>query len=171
MDNRIQLYFDKGLYPYHCTFNVQNDLILCGNVYGAKEIKKGMNEGKDRYIWIYSSTETENDKWMCKGIDKIPGDYDIISISKDDKIYLLSNDFIYEWSIVTRNIVRCIFLYERKISEEDEKDKKDKDKNKKVKKKDEEKEEDEEDEKVDKVIKCKMLFQWYIIIDYSFLIN
>ncbi|RIA88194.1 hypothetical protein C1645_826740 [Glomus cerebriforme] len=52
---------------------------------------------------------------MCKGIYDIPEGYDVISISKDDKIYLLlSNIYIYEWDLLTEKSIR-MFGNEEKI--------------------------------------------------------
>src|SRR3954451_18146950 len=133
MDNlneQIELYFNRGLYPYYCTFNLKNEFILCGKVYDKDEISKNninMNDKNiDRYIWTYS-TQTVNNKWMCKGIYKIPRGFELISITKDDKLYLLSNNSIYQWNILTGNTIRSLFVNEN------------------VKEGNEEKEEDEED--------------------------
>ncbi|PKY27548.1 hypothetical protein RhiirB3_416120, partial [Rhizophagus irregularis] len=53
-----------------------------------------------KIICIYS-TQTKNNKWECKRFYEIPEDYELISISKYDKVYLFSNDHIYEWNINT----------------------------------------------------------------------
>src|SRR3954451_3725510 len=118
MDNlneQIELYFNRGLYPYYCTFNLKNEFILCGKVYDKDEISKNninMNDKNiDRYIWTYS-TQTVNNKWMCKGIYKIPRGFELISISKYDKLYLLSDNYIHEWNILNRNMTRIIYANE-----------------------------------------------------------
>ncbi|PKY40246.1 hypothetical protein RhiirA4_531362 [Rhizophagus irregularis] len=64
--------------------------------------------GEHKIIWIYS-TQTKNNKWECKRfyeIPEIPEDYELISISKYDKVYLFSNDCIYEWDINTEKSVK-----------------------------------------------------------------
>jgi hypothetical protein len=43
---------------------------------------------------------------MCKQIYEIPQDFELISISKCNKLYLLSSNCIYEWNIVTEKSVR-----------------------------------------------------------------
>ena len=81
IDNpKVELYFNRGLYSYYCTFNLKKEFILCGNIYDKDAIKKDIYDDKkiDRYVWIYS-TQTENNKWMCKGIYKIPKDFELIS--------------------------------------------------------------------------------------------
>ena len=51
--------------------------------------------------------------WNCKNIHKIPKAFEIVSISKDNKLYLLSDNSIYEWSIFTGGLVGSIFLNEK----------------------------------------------------------
>ena len=120
-DQKIELYFNKGLYSYYCTFNLNDEFVLYGNVYEYGNVKK-----LDSYIWIYStknefmnSTQTVNNecvKWMCKGIYKIPEDYKLNELisEKYDKFYLLSNNFIYEWNITDKSI-RSIFVNENMV--------------------------------------------------------
>ncbi|PKC67995.1 hypothetical protein RhiirA1_417431, partial [Rhizophagus irregularis] len=73
----------------YCTFNLKGEFIIYSKI-----------------IWIYS-TKTKNNKWECKRFYRIPEDYELISISKYDKVYLASNenDYIYEWSINTNKSV------------------------------------------------------------------
>ena len=115
----IELYFNRGLYPYDCTFNLKNDFILCGNVYD-KNGMKNINKNNDHYIWTYS---TQTEIWMCKGIYKIPRDFELISISKYDKLYLLSNNYLYEWNILTENTIRGILVNEEENEKTEEKEK------------------------------------------------
>jgi hypothetical protein len=52
-------------------------------------------------IWIYS-TQTKNNKWTCKRMYEIPKDFKLISVSKYNKLYLLSSiNRIYEWNLLT----------------------------------------------------------------------
>ncbi|PKY62550.1 hypothetical protein RhiirA4_551248, partial [Rhizophagus irregularis] len=89
-DKKIALSFDKNVYQVYCTFNLKGEFILyCRGI-----------------IWIYS-TQTKNNKWECKRFYRIPGDYELISLSKYDKVYLYSDDYhIYEWNINTEKSVK-----------------------------------------------------------------
>uniref|UniRef100_U9UR74 Uncharacterized protein n=1 Tax=Rhizophagus irregularis (strain DAOM 181602 / DAOM 197198 / MUCL 43194) TaxID=747089 RepID=U9UR74_RHIID len=60
---------------------------------------------RHKIIWIYS-TQTKNNKWMCKRIYEIPKDFELIGISKNDKLYLFSNNSIYEWNILNEENIR-----------------------------------------------------------------
>ncbi|CAB4435065.1 unnamed protein product [Rhizophagus irregularis] len=98
-DKKIALSFDRKVYPYYCTFNLKGEFILYGEVSFVE---------KRKIIWIYS-TQTKNNKWECKRFYEIPKDYEIISISKYDKVYLfsnVSNDYICEWNINTEKSVK-----------------------------------------------------------------
>uniref|UniRef100_U9U019 Uncharacterized protein n=1 Tax=Rhizophagus irregularis (strain DAOM 181602 / DAOM 197198 / MUCL 43194) TaxID=747089 RepID=U9U019_RHIID len=83
---------------HYCTFNLKGEFIFCNDV-------KNRHRIYHKIIWIYS-TQTKNNKWECKGIYKIPKDFELISISKYDKLYLFSNNNIYEWNILTEKSVR-----------------------------------------------------------------
>ncbi|PKY24807.1 hypothetical protein RhiirB3_413385, partial [Rhizophagus irregularis] len=89
---KITLSFDKNAVAKYCTFNLKGELILYSLV--------DSYFGEHKIIWIYS-TQTKNNKWECKKFYRIPEDYELISISKYDKVYLFSNDYIYEWNINT----------------------------------------------------------------------
>ncbi|PKK61831.1 hypothetical protein RhiirC2_815988 [Rhizophagus irregularis] len=102
-DKKIALSFDKNVHPLYCTFNLIGEFILYSVVNTYFEDYK--------IIWIYS-TQTKNNKWECKRFYKIPEDYEIISISKFDKVYLFSNDYICEWNINTEKSVK-IFVSDR----------------------------------------------------------
>jgi hypothetical protein len=95
-DKKIALSFEKHTYAEYCTFNLKGEFIL----YGTIEIHSKIH----KTIWIYS-TQTKNNKWECKRFYKIPENYELISISKYDKVYLSSNDYIYEWNINTERSV------------------------------------------------------------------
>ncbi|RGB44239.1 hypothetical protein C1646_748964 [Rhizophagus diaphanus] len=83
----------------YCTFNLKGEFILYSEFYTHSVF------GLHKIIWIYS-TQTKNNKWKCKRFYRIPEDYELISISKYDKIYLVSNDYIYEWNINTEKGVK-----------------------------------------------------------------
>ncbi|UZO06889.1 uncharacterized protein OCT59_027194 [Rhizophagus irregularis] len=103
MNNKkdIALYLNKKRYRryylYYCTFNLKGEFILYGEVYAVS--------GKHKIIYIYS-TQTKNNKWEYKRFYEIPEDYELISISKYDKVYLFSNNHIYEWNINTERVVK-----------------------------------------------------------------
>src|SRR5688572_5184203 len=92
-DKKIKLYFERWVCPRYCIFNLKGEFILYSSVRSRK------------IIWIYS-TQTKNNKWKCKKIYKIPEDFELISISKYDKIYLYSSYCIYEWDINTEKSIR-----------------------------------------------------------------
>ncbi|PKK63678.1 hypothetical protein RhiirC2_757928, partial [Rhizophagus irregularis] len=93
-DKKIALSFYRNVTPFYCTFNLKGEFIL----YSVVSNTSYSDFGNHRIIWIYS-TQTKNNKWKCKRFYKIPEDYGIISISKYDKVYLYSKDYIYEWNI------------------------------------------------------------------------
>ncbi|PKC55015.1 hypothetical protein RhiirA1_476313, partial [Rhizophagus irregularis] len=99
-DKKIALSFDKNVCPVYCTFNLKGEFIL----YSVVKTSCG-DFGNRKILWIYS-TQTKNNKWECKRFYKIPKYYGMISISKYDKIYLFSNDCIYEWNINTEKSVK-----------------------------------------------------------------
>ena len=117
-NQKIELYFSNGLDFNYCTFNLRNQFILYGHVY--KHVYKHGIEKLDGYIWIYNTKDTENvlatknEKliWKCENIYEIPKKFELVSISKDDKLYLLSDNSIYEWHIVSGRIVGSIFANE-----------------------------------------------------------
>ncbi|UZO06919.1 uncharacterized protein OCT59_027224 [Rhizophagus irregularis] len=99
-DKNIALDLNNESYQqkhYYCTFNLKNEFILYSEVNAVS--------GKHKIICIYS-TQTKNNKWECKRFYEIPEDYELISISKYDKVYLFSNDHIYEWNINTERGVK-----------------------------------------------------------------
>ncbi|UZO13411.1 uncharacterized protein OCT59_004910 [Rhizophagus irregularis] len=101
-DKEIALSFDGKLYAIlYCTFNLKGEFIL----YRYSKEKTRFKYRK--IIWIYS-TQTKNNKWECKRFYEIPKNYELISISKYDKVYLFSysNDYIYEWNINTEKSVK-----------------------------------------------------------------
>ncbi|RGB25138.1 hypothetical protein C1646_772159 [Rhizophagus diaphanus] len=96
-NKKIALSFDYEVRPLYCTFNLNGEFILYSEIYTYF--------GRHQIIWIYS-TQTKNNKWECKRFYGIPKDYELISISIYDKVYLFSNDYIYEWNINTKKSVK-----------------------------------------------------------------
>jgi hypothetical protein len=86
---KIELDVDHYSHYDYCIFNSINELMLFGNY-----------KHYDKIIWIYS-IQTKNNKWKCKRMYEIPHTYKFISISKYDKFYFYSNNFIYEWDLLT----------------------------------------------------------------------
>src|ERR1043165_8921095 len=99
--NKIELdlypYLDYHYRPRYCTFNLTREFILYG------EAEDDTDHYDKKIIWIYS-TQSQS-KWTCKGIYKIPEDFELISISKYNKFYLFSNNYLYEWNILTEKSV------------------------------------------------------------------
>ncbi|PKY47715.1 hypothetical protein RhiirA4_544152 [Rhizophagus irregularis] len=98
-NKKITLSFDKKVSAEYCTFNLEGEFIL----YSVVDTNK-----KRKIIWIYS-TQTKNNKWDCKRFYRILEDYELISISKYDRVYLSSNDCIYEWNINTERGVKIFY--------------------------------------------------------------
>ncbi|PKY55366.1 hypothetical protein RhiirA4_410484, partial [Rhizophagus irregularis] len=96
-DKKIALDLDEAGALY-CTFNLKGEFILYGEFYFPSTL------GGHNIIWIYS-TQTKNNKWECKRFYEIPEVYKLISMSKYDNVYLVSNDHIYEWNINTEKSV------------------------------------------------------------------
>jgi hypothetical protein len=82
MNNRHEI--DDYKYYAYCTFNLKGELIL----------------QRYEFIHIYS-IQTVNNKWKCKRTYRIPDYFKLISISIYDKLYLFSNNSIYEWNLNT----------------------------------------------------------------------
>ncbi|RIA83285.1 hypothetical protein C1645_834068 [Glomus cerebriforme] len=104
----IELNLDifESITNYYCTFNLKGDFILYNkvdNIYNKFDTRNDI-------IRIYN-TQTKNNKWTCKSIYKIPEGFEFISISKYNKLYLLSsNDHcIYECNLRTEECLK-IFI-------------------------------------------------------------
>ena len=107
-NEKIRLNLDPDPY-YHCiycTFNLDGEFIFCNEIENKYNIHH-------KIIWIYS-TQTNENEWMCKGIYEIPKDSELISISIYNKIYLFSNNNIYEWNFLTEKSIRIFFNEEVK---------------------------------------------------------
>jgi hypothetical protein len=97
-DSRYIMYFNSNSAEY-CTFNLKGEFILYNRVCSTYV-------NYNRIIWIYS-TQTKNNKWECKRFYRVPYySYELISISKYDKVYLFSDDYIYELDINTERSVK-----------------------------------------------------------------
>ncbi|PKY29472.1 hypothetical protein RhiirB3_391843 [Rhizophagus irregularis] len=94
----IELDCHLGYDYYYFTFNLKGELILYGDCCEKK------------IIYFYS-TQNKNNKWKCKKIYEIPKDFKLISISKCNKLYLFSNNSIYEWDLITEKEIK-IFIDE-----------------------------------------------------------
>ncbi|POG73726.1 hypothetical protein GLOIN_2v1826879 [Rhizophagus irregularis DAOM 181602=DAOM 197198] len=90
--------------PRYYAFNSKNEFILY--VYWIEYDKFHYKECKG--ILIYS-TETKNHKWNCKRYYEIPESFKLINISKYDKLYLLSNNSIYEWGFDTEKGMKIFY--------------------------------------------------------------
>ncbi|GBC03030.1 hypothetical protein RclHR1_04950002 [Rhizophagus clarus] len=98
-DQIIELNTKISHFKYHyCTFNSKCEFIFCNDV-------KSRHGIYHKIIWVFS-TQTKINQWKCKNIYKIPKDFELISISKYDKVYLFSNNNIYEWDIATEKSTR-----------------------------------------------------------------
>jgi hypothetical protein len=80
-----------------CTFNLEDDFILYNDHYNI--------------IYIYS-TQTKNNKWRCKRMYRLPKGFNLISMSKYDKLYLFSNNSIYEWNLITEKSIKVFAINE-----------------------------------------------------------
>jgi hypothetical protein len=110
MINNRQIKLDFDIYSYeYCTFTLDGNLILY------------CNYDENAAIIIYS-TQTKNNKWKCKRMYEIPKDYSMLSISKYDKLYLFSNNSIYEWNLITEKSIKILSIDE-KIKYDDNDDK------------------------------------------------
>jgi hypothetical protein len=107
-NQEIKLNFTRLSENYHyCTFNLEDEFILCSDVIIAGDFLR------QKIIWIYS-TQTKNNKWECKKIYKLPSNFELISISKYDQVYLFSNCYIYLWNISTEKSIK-IFINKKTI--------------------------------------------------------
>src|SRR5437763_10246070 len=91
---------DDEILPDYYTFNLKGDFVF------YKRFENG-----EKIIQIHS-TQDDSGKWMCKNAFKIPNNYELISISKYDKLYLFSNNYIYEWNFHTEKVL-SIFVNEK----------------------------------------------------------
>jgi hypothetical protein len=101
MNNSQEIILDCGFYRdyVYCTFNINRELILYGS---------------NHTVFIYS-TQTDNNKWNCKRVYRLfkdPEDFIFISISKYNKLYLFSNNSIYEWNLDTEESIKILIIDE-----------------------------------------------------------
>src|ERR1043166_6140688 len=101
--------------PHYCAFNLKGEFILYSKVDNTTDtdVRRNRKLHFDNFyrkiIWIYS-TQKENE-WICKGIHKIPNNFELISISKyDNKLYLYSNHYFYEWNMLTQKSIRIFTI-------------------------------------------------------------
>ncbi|POG73732.1 hypothetical protein GLOIN_2v1476673 [Rhizophagus irregularis DAOM 181602=DAOM 197198] len=95
--------------PYH-TFNLKYEFLLYDNwnTYDRYYHKKY------KIIWIYS-TQAKNYKWICKRIYKIPEYFELINMSKYDKLYLISNNSIYEWDLDAEKGTKIFYINDKEF--------------------------------------------------------
>ncbi|PKY18722.1 hypothetical protein RhiirB3_492244 [Rhizophagus irregularis] len=95
--------------PYH-TFNLKDEFLLYDNwnTYDRYYHKKY------KIIWIYS-TQAKNYKWICKRIYKIPEYFELINMSKYDKLYLISNNSIYEWDLDAEKGTKIFYINDKEF--------------------------------------------------------
>jgi hypothetical protein len=97
---KLDIYYGWGY--HYCTFNLKGEFITYY---------------KDNIIFIYS-TQTKNNKWNCKRIYKIPEsflefeDFKFIGITKYDKLYLFSNNSVYESDLITEKSNKILIIKE-----------------------------------------------------------
>ena len=98
----IGLDFDGSLHANYCAFNISGDFILYDET--------------TKIICIYS---TLSDTWKCKRTYKLPKGFALINISKYDKLFLLAENYIYEWKNMktdvwnSSNTAKQIFVYDK----------------------------------------------------------
>ena len=97
--------------PHYCTFNFRGEFIL------YTKLNNTDDSSDKKIVWIYP-TETNNDKWTCKKIYKVPENFELISVSKhDNQLYLFSNNYFYVWNMDTEKSTR-IFINKNEKEEQ-----------------------------------------------------
>src|SRR4051812_37043517 len=97
MKNKQKIKLDCDLSYGYCTFDLKGEFISYNGWY--------------KLIFIYS-TQTKNNKWKCKKMYERPEGFELISISKYDKLYLLSSNSIYEYSLITEKSIKILGIDE-----------------------------------------------------------
>jgi hypothetical protein len=91
----------------------KNRFILYGNIYRNQKPEK-----LGGYIWVYS-TQTKikpipkkkpTGTWTCEIIQEVPKDFELIDISRRDKLYLLADNSIYEWNFLNGEMSGSVFI-------------------------------------------------------------
>ncbi|PKY49985.1 hypothetical protein RhiirA4_529172 [Rhizophagus irregularis] len=111
-DKKIAYIYDNRLTIIDMNNNQEIKLNFTSDVI----IAAGGDFLRQKIIWIYS-TQTKNNKWECKKIYKLPSNFELISISKYDQVYLFSNSYIYLWNISTVKSIK-IFINKKTIEDE-----------------------------------------------------
>ncbi|GET00349.1 hypothetical protein GLOIN_2v1874127 [Rhizophagus clarus] len=110
-NQEIELDLITGSFNESChTFNLKGEYILYCK-WGAYSV---LSHREHKIIWIYS-TKTKNNKWFCKSNYKLPEYFELINMSKYSKIYLFSNNSIYEWDIFTKQDIKI--FHDREFEE------------------------------------------------------
>jgi hypothetical protein len=99
----------------YCTFNLNDKFALYGHDYkniNDKNTYEYGNNNPDRYIKIYS-TKSKKNKWNHERTYKISNKFCLISIDDEQKkLYLLSNNYIYEYNLTENMIRSIIYIHE-----------------------------------------------------------
>src|SRR6266542_2801569 len=93
-NKKLMFHFDVDANVQFCNFNGNGELILFSTV-------RNFRNDYMNIVFVYS---IQTKKSKCRKIYKVPNEAEIISISKDDKIWLRLNDDIYEWNLLTSDI-------------------------------------------------------------------
>ena len=109
----LDLFTHSNYLPHYCTFNLKGKFILYGKVTNTTELHFDSSDKK--IIWVYS-TKTKISKWTCEKIYKVPEEFELISISKHDQLYLFSNGNFYMWDMGTEKSAR-IFINKNEMEE------------------------------------------------------
>ena|SRR5436190_21711320 len=121
-EEKIQLvsYSYSRYRPCYCTFNLNNEFILYCEAedhdkkdVNVQKYKSYFNSSDKKIISIYSM-QTKNG-WIRKWNYKISDDFELISISKYNKLYLLINNSIYEWNMLVEKSIRLFINKENEV--------------------------------------------------------
>jgi hypothetical protein len=105
----------------YCSFNRKGELILYKDAKDAKDasitFKKAYESSSINGIILIYSTQIKNNKWKCERTHAIPKNFELLSIPKFDKLYLYSNNSIYEWNLISgestkilwNEVINCLF--------------------------------------------------------------
>jgi hypothetical protein len=94
----------SGIYTLYCAFNSKNELILYNGTYNG-------DWDHINYIICIYSLQSKNNKFIykCKRMYWTTGN--VISIQKDDKVYLSSsssNNSVYEFNLITEETIKIV---------------------------------------------------------------
>ncbi|PKC71611.1 hypothetical protein RhiirA1_438775 [Rhizophagus irregularis] len=120
IDSDIDKYNNNIIYndekPHHAIIDMNNNQKIKLKFTSDVIIAADGDFLRQKIIWIYS-TQIKNNKWECKKIYKLPRNFELISISKYDQVYLFSKSYIYLWNISTEKSIK-IFINKKTIEAE-----------------------------------------------------